>query len=168
VIGYEPDAKGFGEAPSTWGTARAQRVRWLRGTHDSSRRHAARLLWEGLQRRETALLDGALQAYLPSYSTLTVIALVAAALTWALYALQREAAPVVLMGGWYIAVGLLLAYPFLGLFIERAPLRAYVAVLLGPVYIVWRTWLAVVSRFRVKRVEWIRTPHGDQRDGRSA
>jgi cellulose synthase/poly-beta-1,6-N-acetylglucosamine synthase-like glycosyltransferase len=167
VIGYEADAKGFGEAPSSWGMARAQRARWLRGTHDSSRQHASRLLAEGLRRREIALLDGALQAYLPSYSSLTVIALGAAGLAFVLYALLGETPPAGLITGWCLAVGMLLAYPFLGLLAEKAPWRAYAAVLLGPAYVVWRTWLALFSRFRARQVVWIRTPHGDQPGAKS-
>ncbi len=72
-IAYEPAAIGYGEAPHTWAQARAQRARWLRGTRDASQHLARRLLVEGIKRRDTALLDGALQAYLPSYSTLTII-----------------------------------------------------------------------------------------------
>jgi cellulose synthase/poly-beta-1,6-N-acetylglucosamine synthase-like glycosyltransferase len=161
VIGYEPDAKGFGEAPSSWGTARAQRARWLRGTHDSSRQHAARLLAEGLRRRNITLLDGALQAYLPSYSSLTMLALGLAGLGCVVYALMGRAPSSALFAGWCAAIGMLIGYPFLGLLAGKAPLRAYFAVLMGPAYVVWRTWLAVVSRFRGRQVVWIRTPHGD-------
>jgi hypothetical protein len=48
-----------------------------------------------------------------------------------------------------------------GLALERAPVRAYVAILLGPYFILWRTWLALISRFGGKQVTWIRTEHGE-------
>ena len=38
-IAYEPAAIGYGEAPITWSRARAQRARWLRGTHDTSQQY---------------------------------------------------------------------------------------------------------------------------------
>ena len=64
----------------------------------------------------------------------------------------------VLLALWSLAAGLLALFPMIGLALERAPLRAYLVVLTGPVFIVWRTWLAVVSRFGRRSVEWVRTP----------
>jgi hypothetical protein len=55
----------------------------------------------------------------------------------------------------------LLIYPLVGLALERAPIRAYIAILLGPYFILWRTWLAFISRFGGKQVTWIRTEHGE-------
>jgi hypothetical protein len=57
-------------------------------------------------------------------------------------------------------VATLLIYPLVGLALERAPFRAYIAILLGPYFILWRTWLALNSRFGGKQVTWIRTEHG--------
>jgi 1,2-diacylglycerol 3-beta-glucosyltransferase len=161
-IAYEPAAMGYGEAPRTWAQARAQRARWLRGTHDASQRFARRLLVEGIRRRDTALLDGALQAYLPSYSTLTMIA-VAALLIQVLG--NWLVGPIFswrLIGAWAAAVGTLFAYPLIGLGLEQAPLKAYVVILSGPFFIIWRTWLALVARFGSKPVTWVRTAHGEQ------
>ncbi len=56
--------------------------------------------------------------------------------------------------------GILFLYPFLGLWLERAPLRAYLIVLLGPFYVVWRTWLAFRARHVERSLTWVRTPHG--------
>ena len=55
----------------------------------------------------------------------------------------------------------LLIYRMAGLALERAPVRAYIAILLGPDFILWRTWLALISRFRGKEVAWMRTEHGE-------
>jgi cellulose synthase/poly-beta-1,6-N-acetylglucosamine synthase-like glycosyltransferase len=162
-IGYEPAAVGCGEAALTWAQAQAQRKRWLRGTHDSSQQFARRLLVESLRRRDAALVDGALQAYLPSYSTLTVIC-GAAALTQAL--INWVAGPVfhsAAVGGWGAMLGTLFVYPLIGLALERAPLRAYGVMLSGPFFILWRTWLALVARVGGRPVIWIRTAHGGRR-----
>jgi hypothetical protein len=56
---------------------------------------------------------------------------------------------------------MLLVYPLVGLALERAPIKAYLAILLGPYFIVWRTWLAFITRFGGKKVTWIRTEHGE-------
>ncbi len=162
-IAYEPAAMGFGEAPRTWGQARAQRARWLRGTRDASQQFARRLLTEGLKRRDAALLDGALQAYLPSYSTLTMIStlslLIQVLVNWQVGPIFSPS----IVGPWAAVVGTLFVYPLIGLTLENAPLKAYLAILSGPVFILWRTWLALAVRFRGKSVVWIRTAHGEQR-----
>lgn len=158
-IAYEPRAKGYGEAVPGWRQARAQRARWLRGTHDASRRFARPLLQEALRRRDPALLDGALQAYLPSYSTLTVAAGTLLAAQLLAVALGASIATFAL-ALWGAAFLTLFIYPLFGLALERAPLRAYLVILSGPVFIAWRSWLAFRSRFGGREVIWIRTSHG--------
>ncbi|RMF46108.1 MAG: glycosyltransferase [Anaerolineae bacterium] len=161
-IAYEPRAAGYGEAPATWHTAQRQRARWLRGTRDASRQSAHLLLHHGLQKRNPAMLEGGLQAYLPSYSTLTVLALVffgVQAMTLAFWGVPNP--KLVLVWG-SLAVALFL-YPFWGLWRVRAPLKAYLVILTGPVFIAWRTWLAMRVRWQRTAVPWIRTPHGEHR-----
>jgi cellulose synthase/poly-beta-1,6-N-acetylglucosamine synthase-like glycosyltransferase len=159
-IAYEPAAIGYGEAPTTWSRAQAQRARWLRGTRDTSQQFAKRLFVEGISRRNWALLDGALQARLPSYSTLSLLSLILLLVQVSVNYFIEQIFPWALIGAWTAMVGTLLIYPLTGLALERAPGRAYVAILLGPYFILWRTWLAFISRFRRKQVAWIRTEHG--------
>jgi 1,2-diacylglycerol 3-beta-glucosyltransferase len=162
-IAYEPAAIGYGEAPHTWAQARVQRTRWLRGTHDASQRFAGRLLETGIKRRDAALLDGALQAYLPSYSTLTVLVVIALLVQILVNWLAGTVFPWGVIGAWAGAMVALLIYPLLGLALENAPLKAYLAISSGPFFILWRSWLALTSRFGGRRVTWIRTAHGGQR-----
>jgi cellulose synthase/poly-beta-1,6-N-acetylglucosamine synthase-like glycosyltransferase len=159
-IAYEPAAIGYGEAPITWSQARAQRARWLRGTRDTSQQYVKRLLVEGLKRRDLAMLDGALQASLPSYSTLTLLVLIVLAIQVSIDYFNETIFLWPLMGAWAAMVVTLLIYPLVGLALERAPIRAYIAILIGPFFILWRTWLALISRFGGKQVTWIRTEHG--------
>ncbi|MGE5264860.1 MAG: glycosyltransferase family 2 protein [Acidobacteriota bacterium] len=153
-IQYEPAAIGYGEAPANWSIARAQRARWLSGTFRASRQYAREMLVNGLRRRDTALLDGALQAYLPSYSTLTLLAVSGLGLN-VLFANWVGTLP---LYSWLVLVVLLGVYPLIGLALERAPGRAYLAIWLGPLFILWRTALGVSARFRREQVKWVRTP----------
>jgi cellulose synthase/poly-beta-1,6-N-acetylglucosamine synthase-like glycosyltransferase len=162
-IAYEPTAIGYGEAPRTWAQARAQRARWLRGTRDASQRFAQRLLAQGIKRRDVALLDGALQAYLPSYSTLTLIAVASLLVQILANWLVGAVFPWALAGAWVAVLGVLFVYPLIGLTLEKAPLKAYLVILSGPFFIFWRTWLALVARCGHKPVMWIRTPHGESK-----
>jgi cellulose synthase/poly-beta-1,6-N-acetylglucosamine synthase-like glycosyltransferase len=159
-IVYEPAAIGYGEAPLTWSQARAQRARWLRGTHDASQQYAKRLLVEGVRRHDLALLDGALQARFPSYSTLSALSLIGLAIQVSINYFIGPIFPWPLIGAWATMVAVLLIYPLIGLALERAPARAYIAIFSGPYFILWRTWLALISRFGRKQVTWIRTEHG--------
>lgn len=162
-IAYEPEAIGYGEAPTRWTQARAQRARWLKGTQDANRQFAAELLKASLRLRDGALLDGALQAWVPSYSTITLAGAAFFFLHLGVYIFLR---PVVLPASliaWGCLVGLLWLYPFWGLLLEKAPVKAFIAFLLGPAFIFWRTALALQARFSGKNITWVRTAHGGQK-----
>ena len=159
-IAYEPAAIGYGEAPLTWSQARTQRARWLRGTHDTSQHYVKHLIVEGMKRRNLAMLDGALQAIFPSYSTMSVLVLLVFTVQVFIDYLIGSGLPWTIMAAWAAMVVTLLIYPLVGLALERAPARAYIVILLGPFFILWRTWLALTSRFGGKEVTWIRTEHG--------
>jgi cellulose synthase/poly-beta-1,6-N-acetylglucosamine synthase-like glycosyltransferase len=163
-IAYEPEAAGYGEAPATWAVARRQRERWLAGTYHSARRSLGPLLRQGIARRDPAMLDAAAQMVLPAYSTLTVAAAGALLLHLALHWIG-VAVPAGLVAGWLAVLGLLLAFPVLGLALDRAPLRAFLVILSGPLFVAWRTALAVGSRFLRPPSSWVRTPRRGE-DGR--
>jgi len=162
-IAYEPAATGYGEAPRTWTQARKQRARWLRGTRDASQQFAWHLLIEGIKHRDAALLDGAFQAYLPSYSTLTMICTISLLVQVLVNWLAGPTFSWSIVGAWAVVTGALFVYPLIGLALENAPLGAYLAILSGPFFIIWRTWLALTARLGSKSVIWIRTTHGEQR-----
>ncbi|OGO26633.1 MAG: hypothetical protein A2W33_06855 [Chloroflexi bacterium RBG_16_52_11] len=159
-IVYEPAAIGYGEAPLNWAHARAQRERWLRGTRDASQQFIKHLIFKGMKRRNLAMLDGALQAIFPSYSTLSILSLIVLVVHVQINYLIK---PIFLwphISAWAVVVGTLVIYPMIGLALERAPLKAYLVILSGPYYILWRTWLAFISRFGGRQITWIRTEHG--------
>jgi 1,2-diacylglycerol 3-beta-glucosyltransferase len=159
-IAYEPAAIGYGESPITWIQAQAQRARWLRGTHDTSQQYVKHLISEGIKMRSLAMLDGAMQASFPSYSTLSLLSLIFLMIQVAINIFIRQLFPWPLISIWAAVVSILLLYPLFGLALERAPIKAYIVILLGPYFILWRTWLALTSRFGRKQVTWIRTEHG--------
>ncbi len=163
-IMYEPAAIGYGEAPRTLAQAHFQRARWLRGTRDSSQQFGKRLLIDGLRKRNMAMLDGAFQSTFPSYSTLSLMSWLGLIVSVVLVVTNYSLGSITLwplIGGWSAAVGLLLVYPLAGLALECAPIKAYLVILCGPFFILWRTWLALRTRVRGKHVTWIRTQHGN-------
>lgn len=156
---YEPSAKGYGEAALTWKQAQAQRARWLRGAKDANQQLIQELYVQALKRYEGALFDGWLQAFIPSYSTLTLVSVVLFAAQLIINWFIRPIFSLPLLIGWAILVILLTFYPLFGLVLERASWKAYVAVMMGPFFILWRTWLALTLRLRKKPVVWVRTDH---------
>lgn len=165
-IRYEPEAIGAGEAPATWREAQAQRARWLRGTSDTSRGYAGQLLRQGIRRRDAAMIDGAIQAVMPSYSSLALLVCLALAGQMTVMTLWGVNLPSTLHYAWAGVLCALFAYPFLGLALEGAPFLAYQAILAGPLYILWRTWLAARVRLTRSQIGWIRTAHSGQEGGR--
>ncbi len=156
---YDPRARGYGEAAPTWAAARKQRTRWLQGAREAGGQFASRLLREGLRQRNPAMLEGGLQAYMPSYSTLTLMTLGLFGVQVAARYLWGVPSPG-LLGAWGGLGLLLFLYPFWGLAARRAPLRAYLVMCSGTFFILWRTWLAIRIRLRREAVSWIRTAHG--------
>jgi cellulose synthase/poly-beta-1,6-N-acetylglucosamine synthase-like glycosyltransferase len=168
---YEPAAIGNGEAAQTWKQARAQRARWLTGTHNASQEFAQPLLRQGLHLRNWAMLDGALQTRSLSFSTLALLCmawLIIQLLTNGIAAQFNASAPVFntfIEGLWAVITVLLFIYPIFGLALEKAPLSAYLAIMsAGPFYIFWRTRLALASRLSKKPIHWVRTEHGKKRE----
>jgi len=161
TISYESGAKGFGEAPLTWAQAKAQRARWLRGTRDASREHAKQLLFKCMKIRSCALMDGVFQVYLPCYSTLTMLSLLLLFIQIICNWIFGPVFSAFIVVSWCFMSAALFLYPLIGLALERAPLRAYLAIMSGPLFILWRTWLAVSARLGRGPATWIRTTHGE-------
>ncbi|MEW5977510.1 MAG: glycosyltransferase family 2 protein [Acidobacteriota bacterium] len=157
-IAYEPYAIGFGEAALSWRQAQSQRARWLRGVQEANQQLKTQLFLTFLKKRDGLLLDGWLQALVPSYSTLALISIFLLLMQVIVNLVQPVFLPFVLLC-WGVLAGLLILYPVLGLIWEGAPLKAYIAILLGPVFIFWRSWLALRVRLHKGRITWVRTEH---------
>lgn len=167
-IDFEPRAIGYGQAAANWREAKTQRSRWLLGTYQANRQSGRRMLKEGLRKHDLALLEGALTAYLPSYSTMALIIAPVSLLSWLLRAGLPGWMPIL----WGVTLLLAVVYPLIALFLDRAPPIAYLVILTGPVYILWRTVVAITTRYIRGETEWIRTPRqleepaaSDQADG---
>lgn len=158
-ITYEPAAIGLGEAPLTWTQAWVQRRRWVRGVYDANRQFAWQLFVNGIKLRNVAMLDGAFQAYLPSYSALTAITVFFLLLHIIGFKLFGLVVPQWLIMAWVALLAILFFYPIIGLALEKAPAKAYLVILTGPFFIVWRICLALIGRFDKNKTTWVRTTH---------
>ena len=154
-IHYEPNAIGYGQAPKTITEAISQRLRWAKGVSDSGHRYRRLLLTKGIEDHDWSKIDAVLFTILPSYSTLSLIS--GTMLLTHLLFLPNLYFP--LLAIWAGLTFFCFAYPFFGLFLEKAPVWAYPAILSGPFFILWRSYLRVRMILSVKKMLWVRTPH---------
>lgn len=167
-VHHVPNARSDGQAASGWRQATPQRLRWYRGVVAMQRRLAGRLLAGAVRCRSLALLDGALELLMPSYSFLAVVSLLNLALVAVLPALGLDVPGQLGVAGSAIVVGAWVAYPVAGLLADRAPAWAFKALVLGPLYLAWRLWIGFQVRFRGNRITWVRTRRREEMGGPNA
>jgi len=146
-----PQATVLAEMPVSLQQSHSQNVRWERGRLQLLRSHGARLLAQGLRRRDPVRLEALIEGLVPPLSVLMGVTSLNLLITALLRARSaRRLATLVLLGQF--------GYVLAGLRLVRAGPRAYMALLLAPLYILWKVWLytgALVGRD--KATIWVRT-----------
>jgi len=155
-VHFSPRARVLGQMATSADAAAVQRARWEGGHFELVRRHLFSLMGKGLKKRRLLELDAALDLLVPPFSVLvlvTVVAAVAGAVIW-----------VCGVGG---AGFFALAFPALlvldalyllsGLWLVRAPLKAYVYLLTAPVFVGWKLAVYVSTLMGRTTVGWFRT-----------
>jgi cellulose synthase/poly-beta-1,6-N-acetylglucosamine synthase-like glycosyltransferase len=132
AIQYEPNAIGYGQAAQSLSKALAQRLRWARGMADARKVYRNLMIREMIRQKSRLTIDATLGMLIPSYSTLTLISIVALLIN---IILMPNVWPF-LINLWIFAVVILFIYPLFGLAHEKAPGWAYLAILSGPFFIV--------------------------------
>jgi len=152
-VGYVPQALSYGQAAPSWRDASGQRLRWYGGDTEIRRSYALRLLRQFLHRCDWAALDQAIELLLPPLSVLALLSflLLASQLAWRSVSLLF---PLPVSTGVACAW---LAFPLIGLLVDRAPAGAYRALVLSPAYLAWRLWMGLRALMLGKRVRWVRT-----------
>lgn len=156
-IRYEPRAIVFSEAPANWYIAKLQHARWRAGIYKSRSQYRSQLLRQSVYNYNPAVMDVLLDLTFPSYSTLTVLGFSALLLQLFINLIATPLVPIYLLISWVILIAGLAIYPLLAMVLDRAPLRGYLVIFIGPVFVVWRTWQALLARFGKKPVTWVRT-----------
>ncbi len=169
-VRFAPEARSVGQAVTGWKDATPQRMRWYGGAFDLQRRYLRTLGAQVWRQRSLDALDKFLELALPPYSMLAFGAVAALLFAALQVLLGRPPMPALGIGGGLVALALL--FPFLGLALTGAPLMAYKAMILGPVYVFWRVWMGLWVRLRYRSLSWVRTrrvptdaqnaPHAEQ------
>ncbi len=151
-IAYMPEALSYGQAAPGWKEASGQRLRWYSGSAQIRKRFLGKLLRLAFQGNWGAL-DQVVEILLPPLSLLALSSLAIATIQalWPSLPLPFPfVASVVVVLAWAL-------FPFLGLWIDRAPPACYQSLLYAPFYLGWRLSIGLLARLRGNRVRWVRT-----------
>ncbi|MGZ4106224.1 MAG: glycosyltransferase family 2 protein [Tumebacillaceae bacterium] len=152
----------YDEKPNTIKASWKQRLRWMQGHFDCASRYFWPLLGKSIKHRNWAMLDAALYLFQPM--RLLIILLTSMILYlqlampnwWAVTDIQHAMLPT----PYWVAINVLLyAQLPLAMFLEKANWRAYVGLILYPVFLF--TWfpITVVAFFTKNNKTWSHTVH---------
>ncbi len=155
-IRFVPQARILSQKVSNLRAAASQKARWSGGQSKLALQAAWPMAWRALGRRSFVRFDAALELLLPGYAPTTALLALVAALGALLFSGQAHPAT-----GFAVTGLLLMMAQFaVGLTLVRWTPRTFGALLLSPVYIVWKLGLAAWAL--VKRpAQWRRA----ERDG---
>ena len=162
-VHYAAEAEVLGDMGVSETAAQTQRLRWEGGRFALARAHAARLIREGVARRDPVLLDLAMDLLVPPLSTLTAACVAGTIATGAAAALRR-ASPLAVVP-WVVSSGCVLFYVARGVTLSSVGPRGFLDLAWAPVYMVWKAAIAFRKPAHA-RGEWVRTEReGEQEVG---
>ncbi len=156
--GYAPGAISYGQAAPSWKTASTQRIRWYGGVTEIQKKFIVRLLKLAYQKRDLAILDQAVELLLPPFTLLAMLSIAVAGLQY----LWPPAQPLFSRPIALLMLCAWVAFPFIGLAIDKAPLSLFKVLLYSPFYVLWRLWTGLRARILGRRVRWVRTQRREE------
>ena len=149
-VTYAALASVVAEMPTSLRQAQSQNVRWDRGRLHLVRTHGFRLLADAIRLRDPVRLDALAELLLPPLSVLAALAAGCFALSATLRAHgARRLAGLVVCG--------LIGYVAGGLRMARAAPRTYVALIMAPLYVVWKIAVYLLAALGRRDGRWVRT-----------
>jgi cellulose synthase/poly-beta-1,6-N-acetylglucosamine synthase-like glycosyltransferase len=150
-VAYAGEAAVLAEMPTTLRQSQSQNVRWERGRLHLLRTYGLPLLADALRRRDVMRFDAVAEALVPPFSVLMGLS----GLSFALTAVLK------LRAAWRLSALVLLGqlgYTLVGLRLAGAGVRAYLALLMAPVYIIWKLWIYAIAAIGLRgESNWVRT-----------
>lgn len=156
------NARVYDEKPNTLKASYNQRLRWMQGHFDCASRYFWPLLGKSIKNRNWAMLDAALYLFQPMRLLIIFLTSVILYLQlvmpswWAVTDIQRVLLPTEY---WVLINAMLYAQLPLSMFLEKANWRAYVALIIYPVFLL--TWfpITLVAFFTKNNKTWSHTQH---------
>jgi len=154
-VRFSPWVTVLAEQPTSLRQARSQSVRWERGRFQLTFAFAPRLLVEGLRRRDLVRLGVVADQMVPQFSILSAGIVACAAAGLLLHMMTVFIVTMVLLAGE-------LVYMLVGLHLVEAKGRDYLALLLSPVYAIWKIWTIAIAALHLQDTSWVRTPRSGE------
>jgi 1,2-diacylglycerol 3-beta-glucosyltransferase len=162
AVRYVPDAQVRGEMVSSEDRSRSQRQRWEGGRLAMAKLHGWPLLKDALGRRDKMLLDMAFDLLVPPLTYVFGAALIGAAASAALVALERGRYALAIVP-WALAVVMVVLYVLRGMVLSETGARGLLDLAWAPVYMGWKLALSLSSSTRRHTDEWVRTAREDKK-----
>lgn len=155
------DAIVYDEKPLTLKASVRQRLRWIQGHFDCSHRYFVPLLKKSIRERNLSMFDAALFLFQPTRLLIILLTSFFGYLqVWSPDFLQLTQLSLILPSWFWIGMNAILYLQFpLAMLLEKAPLKAYLGLLIYPVFIL--TWFPITIKgyFTRDNKEWSHTAH---------
>lgn len=153
------DAVVYDEKPLTFAQSWRQRKRWAQGQVDVAGRYFFTLIFKGIRDRKLMYFDAAVHLFQPALVMIATFFM----LTNLVAGFQGHYANIFKLvmpwTGWQILSAIQYVYPIAALALDRLPWRAYVGLILYPVFIY--SWIPIVflGFLKHKDKQWSHTQH---------
>lgn len=153
------DAIVYDEKPLTFAQSWRQRKRWAQGQVDVAGRYLIPLLFKAVQERKIMYFDAAIHLFQPALVMIATFFM----FTNVVSSFQPQYAQVFNLvmpwTGWQILSAIQYLYPIAALALERLPWKAYIGLILYPIFIY--SWIPIVFLGFVNRNDrqWSHTKH---------
>ncbi|WP_232699223.1 glycosyltransferase family 2 protein [Brevibacillus daliensis] len=154
------ETKVFDEKPIDLRSSMKQRLRWMQGHYDVGGRYIFSVIKKGFKQRRLGMLDAGFYLFQPMY----VLIVTFMSLLFMVRFLDLDLAfvPVAaFLPDWLVfaTTGVFWVLPFLALYLEKVPLKAYLGIILLPIFFL--TWLPIFiyAFFTKNNQEWSHTAH---------
>jgi 1,2-diacylglycerol 3-beta-glucosyltransferase len=162
-VEFEPRAIVYAQEASSFEQAYTQRVRWSAGRMQLTG-VGARLMADGIKRRNVDLMDAGLTFLLPNYAMLANLTIGCLILV-AFVDVPWQSVLLIWFGALLLAQ---VFYLFLGVVVAKPTRRVLISLAFAPAFLVWKLLVDLVSLSRLKQSNWIRTSRDPAATGEPA
>jgi len=153
------DAVVYDEKPLTFMQSFYQRKRWAQGQIDVASRYLVLLVVKGLKEKKWMYFDAALHLFQPFFTMIGTGFLLIQFMTFLQPYYTNIFIEFIPWAVWQVITGIITVFPVLALYLDRIPWRAYLGLILFPIFMY--SWIPIifVGFMHRNRKEWSHTKH---------
>lgn len=153
------DAVVYDEKPLTFMQSWYQRKRWAQGQVDVAGRYFFPLILKGIRERKLMYFDAAIHLFQPALVMIATFFMITNLISAQQVHYSQVFTQVMPWSGWQILSSIQYLYPIAALALDRIPWRAYLGLILYPIFIY--SWIPIVFLGFIHRKDkkWSHTKH---------